>query len=406
MDLAESHYVCVPPPGQPRRGGFLYLGTGCSNAHSLLRTAADSGYDTICLSWHNLLGSECACGLCLWQHGKGVLHTPMTERCEHHIELARLFGQDDDEAAVIFNASAPTSHSWGHVDHRLSRGEAIAGRLLSLLRMLAADTRDEQAQGSPYAAITGSFWRQYIHTGTHFMRPRFESITIAGWSRGTIYGLILAQRYALPRVLLFDGPTTNVLGNPVRRTGEKPADWLLETPLATPSDRFFGLTCTYDGCLGCHLAQLLWSRVIRIPGAAAVTNASLASIPHPSAAHPGPRGVHVDSGHALVLREVHGAHQIYDTDICRFEPASVLSHGCLIGDLLDTPDRLPPGDIGRDFSALKVVWRYMFTATVTSDHVHKAAIIEAANRTAATICPRFAVTPSAYNLSQRIPLRR
>ena len=404
MDLAESHYVCVPPPGQPRRGGFLYLGAACSNAHSFLRTAADSGYDSICLSWHNSPGSECACGLCLWQLGKGTLHTPTTERCEHHIELARLFGQEDDEAANILNASAPISHSWAHIDHRLSQAEAIAGRLLSLLRMLAADTRDEQAQSSPYAAITGSFWRQYIHTDAQLMRPRFESITIAGHSRGTIYGILLAQRYVLPRVLLFDGPSTNVLGNPVRRTGQKPADWLLETRLMTPADRFFGLTCTYGGCLGCHLAQLLWDHVVHIPGAAAVSNASLTSTGHASPAHPGPRGV--DFGHALVLREVHGAHQIYDSDICRFEPPSGLSHSCLIGEQLDRPDRVPPRDIGRDFSALELVWRYMFTATVTSDHVHGAAIVEATNRTSATICPRFAVMPSGYNLSRRIPLRR
>ena len=174
----------------------------------------------------------------------------------------------------------------------------------------------------------------------------------------------------------------------------------------TPADRVFGLTCTYGGCNSCFLAQLIWSCGGGMPGAATVSKATAhpaqQAQAHPVAHSPRQqRTAHLaEAGVSEHIAHAHGARQLYDKDICAFEPPSALSHSCLIGEQIDRPDRVPPKEAGRNFSALEQVWRYMLTTTSRAGEL---ALAEMSNRTSATKCPRFARTPSGYNFSR--PLR-
>ena len=363
-----GHYACVPAPQTPRRGCILVLTAGLTGA-KFAKHAASLGFHAILLGWWSPSSGDCTCGACLWRHGLGFSLSDAHSECEHAVELARLFGNDDGDVRALLNASALAS---SHFDRGMTFQNAIEGRLLALLLHLGSVSSvnsvsnvsnvssvssvssvgtalDVKAQSSPYATIAGRFWLRYVRFDekSHAHRPAWEQISFAGHSRGGIYGLLVAQRYSVPRVIFLDSPTSHV-GNSMSRVthrdgSEHPATsvprWMSNATLATPAERFYGLSGMYEGNLACWLAQPIWD-TLKLRGVATVTDA-LAT-----------------SGRSALHHGLRGAHQIYDLDICRSEPPSPHSHSCLLANL---PSRAPQSLRERNHTSLFAVWSYMLT---------------------------------------------
>ena len=204
---AAGHYVCVPPArvARRRRGCLLFLGAGISR--NFTRHAAAAGYDAISLVWWNKPSAECACGCSRWNAGRGVARGAAAEACEHATQLARLYGENDAEIAPLLAAHGNLTRR-----ERLRYDDTIEARLLALLLFLSSPEA-VAARAHRYAAVAGSFRRQYVHTTDAvdggslqggrrpLVRPRWESISVCGHSRGGIYAYLLAQRYVLPRAM-------------------------------------------------------------------------------------------------------------------------------------------------------------------------------------------------------------
>ena len=365
----QTHYVCVPPAHTPRRGGLLMLLSECAVGTNFAKHAASIGFDVVCLSWRNSPGAECACGGCLWRNGRGMVIGPKEESCEHHLELSRLYGAEDEEATELDKATrVEKKYSWWpHTDHRLKRAHAIEGRLLALLYYLI---RDDAARWQQYVLENGDGDGEGAAA-----RPYYERLHFAGHSRGTIYGVLLGQRYSLQRIVLLDGPT-NRLGNHMSKGRTSVPPWLTYNNSRTRPEDYFGLSCTYGGCHACYDAQPIWHDGLRMPGAANFTNESVwvggGGTMH--AAHMNGQGHH---HHHNLSRLLDGARQVYDSGLCQFDPPSDASHMCLLG-------HLRKGD-GRDYHGLTRIWTYLLTEP--SSGAGERALLEASNRSKATTCP-------------------
>ena len=252
-------------------------------------------------------------------------------------------GAEDEEATELDKATrVEKKYSWWpHTDHRLKRAHAVEGRLLALLYYLI---RDDAARWQQYVLENGDGDGEGAAA-----RPYYERLHFAGHSRGTIYGVLLGQRYSLQRIVLLDGPT-NRLGNHMSKGRTSVPPWLTYNRSRTRPEDYFGLSCTYGGCHACYDAQPIWHDGLRMPGAANFTNESVwvggGGTMH---AHMNGQGHH---HHHNLSRLLDGARQVYDSGLCQFHPPSDASHMCLLG-------HLRKGD-GRDYHGLTRIWPKSF----------------------------------------------